>query len=177
MQGANLIGSLPSSICAFASIQVFDVRFNSLTGAIPLCIGAAWKSLISFDVHDNHFEGGLLPPLPFQNLGSCVIFYHISGGTNSFTCPWPAGAVQHCYNATGGRTEVPVTEADCTSPCTGASANLAVDQCLAWLKFYNDTNGPNWEVCSEFETDPCSCQGDGGTDPVCNNDGTTILQM
>ena len=43
--------------------------------------------------------------------------------------------------------------------CTGASGNLAADQCAAWGKFWDDAGGPNWgRNCSK--SDPCAgCHG------------------
>ena len=51
--------------------------------------------------------------------------------------------------------------------CTGASTNLAADQCAAWGKFWDDAGGPNWggkgQNCSK--SDPCACGHGVGCGP------------
>jgi len=50
-------------------------------------------------------------------------------------------------------------EAEAAAGCTGASKDLAADQCAAWGKFFDAAGGPNWtddgENCSK--EDPCAC--------------------
>jgi hypothetical protein len=48
-------------------------------------------------------------------------------------------------------------------PCTGASAWLHRDDCVAWVDLFDATAGSNWLACSEARSDPCSC---GGTSAV-----------
>jgi N-acetylneuraminic acid mutarotase len=61
--------------------------------------------------------------------------------------------------------------------CVGNSAQLPVDQCNAWIEFYDATHGENWLVCGSLRTDPCSCTGYRGQMNVCNYDGTTVESM
>ena len=61
--------------------------------------------------------------------------------------------------------------------CTGASTNLAQDQCDAWGDFYDALAGDGWTHCQGTKSDPCSCQGNFGTDPTCSSDGTTVNTM
>ena len=164
-------------------ITVFSVRYNKLTGTLPLSL-SAWKKVINFQVSGNQLSGGPLPALPFPNFAAhtspCVLFTNLAAPTNQFLCPWPAGAVAAC---TTGDLSVYITDADCAGPCTGNSTKLALDQCRAWIAFYDATNGDRWiprkgaAACTR--TDPCSCKpSDGGsTFPVCNAAGTTVERM
>jgi hypothetical protein len=44
-------------------------------------------------------------------------------------------------------------------PCTGESAWLHREDCVAWVDFFDATAGSSWLACSEARTDPCSCSG------------------
>jgi hypothetical protein len=177
-------GILPDAIGAFVDISTFSAHDNNLTGTLPLSL-SAWKKMGNFQVHGNQFSGGPLPALPFPTKHICSLFTSPTAPfTNQFTCPWPAGAVAACkagqIGGAGGRF---ITDADCAGPCTGSSTKLALDQCRAWIAFYDATNGDRWiprkgaAACTR--TDPCSCKpSDGGsTFPVCNAAGTTVERM
>ena len=43
--------------------------------------------------------------------------------------------------------------------CTGASSDLAADQCAAWGQFWDGAGGPNWtdHGLSCTKIDPCAC--------------------
>jgi hypothetical protein len=45
-----------------------------------------------------------------------------------------------------------------TSPCTGLSVNLVVDQCLAWIEVFETLDGDGWTNCKGTRLDPCSCK-------------------
>jgi sialidase-1 len=112
----NLTGTLPSTIAAFAGIKEFDVSGNALSGGIPASLAAGWASnLTTLHVHANHFGSAPLPPLPFARMsGGCFLLDKSYGGANAFTCPWPAGAVEHCVKRKDDGWE-PVTDADCAA--------------------------------------------------------------
>ena len=60
-----------------------------------------------------------------------------------------------------------------TTGCTGASAGLAADQCVAWGQFWDGAGGPNWTgVGTCTKEDPCA--GCGGS-VTCS--GSSITQM
>ena len=177
-------GILPDAIGAFVDISTFSAHDNNLTGTLPLSL-SAWKKMENFQVHGNQFSGGPLPALPFPTKHICSLFTSPTAPfTNQFTCPWPAGAVAACkagqIGGAGGRF---ITDADCAGPCTGSSTKLALDQCRAWIAFYDATNGDKWiprggaAACTR--TDPCSCKpsGDGTLYSVCDPTGTTVKAM
>ena len=66
-----------------------------------------------------------------------------------------------------------------TTACTGNSTKLPAAQCAAWIKFYDGTNGDGWtgDAASCKRNDPCACKGYIGKHPVCNSDGTTVVNM
>lgn len=41
--------------------------------------------------------------------------------------------------------------------CTGSSMGLDVNQCDAWVDFYDSLGGPGWDDCAENRLDPCGC--------------------
>jgi hypothetical protein len=61
--------------------------------------------------------------------------------------------------------------------CTGSSSNLPQDRCDAWGDFYDALTGDGWTYCKGTKSDPCSCKGYSGVNPVCNGDGTTVITM
>jgi hypothetical protein len=152
------------------------VPFNQIEGSFPAS-ASAWQQLAWLEVAGNKFTG-VLPALRFGEMGDhCFISGYPS--TNDFTCPWPAGALQFCQ-AQDSRAKwhpLDVTGTACVTPCTGASKNLAVDQCLAWIDFYDALHGSGWRACNETRTDPCACAGTFGTAPVCNPGGTVVTQI
>ena len=170
----DVAGTLPASIGAFTDLRSLGVWGDGgdfrLAGTIPASV-SAWSQLTEFWLHGNHFTGAL-PALAYDKLALCQLL--LDPHTNRFTCPFPPGVTTHCTKAVGGLW-VPMTETDCV--CTGASANLAVDQCLAWIELYDSTGGSGWKVCSGMRTDPCACMGADGTSPVCSPDGTVVYQM
>ena len=156
----NMVGMLPSVISAWVDLTWFHVVGNALTGEIPASIGPAWSKIVDFDVWDNHFEGPL-PALPFANTGGDCGLLSSGAPGNKFSCPWPPGVTGYCQVVKPDGTVRRITDADCISPCTGASTNLAVDQCLAWIKLYEATGGDAWVQCAGSKTDPCSCGAHG----------------
>ena len=113
----NLTGTLPSTIAAFTGIKEFVVSGNMLSGGIPASLTAGWANATlsgGFHVHANQF-GSPLPPLPFARMpDGCFLLDKSYGGTNAFTCPWPAGAVEHCVKRKDDGWE-PITDADCVA--------------------------------------------------------------
>jgi hypothetical protein len=75
-----------------------------------------------------------------------------------------------------------LSAAKLTTACTGSSTNLPLDQCDAWIKFYDALTGDGWissggDACKGLRTDPCACKGVHGKTSVCNNDGTTVVNL
>jgi hypothetical protein len=136
----------------------------------------AWTLLSSIRIENNDLSGGVLPALPFKNMigplpeNDCTLFGNPTGGSNSFDCPWPAGATDYCTKGYGNHS-ARVTDSDCTAyrcdttagqcledssgmaasacisachACTGASTQLPADQCAGWIAFYDATGGPHW---------------------------------
>ena len=66
-----------------------------------------------------------------------------------------------------------------TTGCTGASADLAADQCAAWGEFFDGAGGPNWTYNGKGCTreNPCGCcpQGAPYCSVVCS--GGSITKM
>jgi hypothetical protein len=178
----NYHGTLPSSIDAWADIQTFNVQGGGgslLTGTIPSSIGAAWKSITSFQVYQNQFTG-LLPALAFEQMtNGCYLFDPANGGKNAFACPLPGGASHNCLKRVVEAGEwLNVTDDECTDTnCTGSSISLAPAQCNAWIDLYEATGGALWTYCAELKTDPCKCTGHKGEYDVCNSDGTAVQAM
>jgi hypothetical protein len=172
----DVAGTLPASIGAFTDLLSFSVWGDEgdsrIAGSIPASV-SAWSRLTLFWPYGNHFTGAL-PALPYDNFvwNGCQLL--AVNSTNRFSCPLPPGITEHCTKYDGS-TWTPVTETDCV--CTGASANLAVDQCLAWIEFYDSTGGSGWKVCSGMRTDPCACMGVAGNWPVCSMNGSVVYQM
>ena len=64
------------------------------------------------------------------------------------------------------------------SGATGGSSQLSPEQCIAWVRLYDDTRGANWTHCADARTDPCSCKGSNSDWAyTCSSDGTTIQRM
>ena len=63
---------------------------------------------------------------------------------------------------------------------TGGSSQLSAEQCIAWVRLYDDTRGANWTKCADARTDPCSCKG-SATAPAnqytCSPDGSAIERL
>jgi hypothetical protein len=57
LQGNNLVGTLPTTLSALASLQYFRVQQNALTGPLPSLNGMT--ELVYFDVRNNQFTGSL----------------------------------------------------------------------------------------------------------------------
>lgn len=56
------------------------------------------------------------------------------------------------------------------SVCNGASWGLDVDECDAWIDFYDALGGPTWTHCSAHRLDPCGCpQRRWGSTVFCNS--------
>jgi hypothetical protein len=162
---SNLKGILPGSIGAFIDITHFNVEGNAIEGAFP-ATARMWTKLAFFFVYGNRFSGGPLPVLQWEQMvaQNCLLF--TAPKTNSFNCPFSAGVLANCR----------VTSADCSQACTGSSTQLPQDQCDAWKDFYDALNGDGWTTCKGTRTDPCSCLGKGGSQPVCSG-GKTVNKM
>jgi hypothetical protein len=182
MYANNATGTLPDIISAFVDITVLSLFANSITGAFPSS-AKAWTKLTEINVAQNGFSGGQLPELSYGKMSRCNLVDHTRGGSNSFLCPFAAGITEKCTIFKAQGNWVPITDADCAGPCTGSSTKLALDQCRAWIAFYDATNGDKWiprggaVACTR--TDPCSCKPSdgGGTYPVCDSTGVTVHSM
>ena len=141
----NLMGTISPLVMAFVNLTTFHVNFNKLTGP--------------------------LPPMPFSKMASCYLLDKPT--TNSFSCPWPIGAVDKCRKWNGGGSNGLVTNSDCTpfNNCTGASTKLDPTECKAWGELYVAMAGDGWNFCIGTKTDPCSCKD------TCSSDGTTVVKM
>ena len=113
--GSALGGTLPPSLAALTDLTWFNLRNNQLRGAVPLELGKAWAKLEFFNVQFNHLSGGMLPAFAFSDSfgNSCYLFAHALNGSNTFNCPWPPGALQHCQKFNGSA-YLPITDNDCT---------------------------------------------------------------
>lgn len=118
---SNLTGTLLPSIGNFVNITLFDVANNPISGTIPQEVGA-WTQLAALYLYSTDFSSAPLPLLPFANLGTCQLIDRDSGSSNSFSCPWPTGATEHCKK-TGQCAVDPhgtQTAQDCIQTCTQA---------------------------------------------------------
>ena len=61
--------------------------------------------------------------------------------------------------------------------CTGTSANLDPDECLAWQVGYDSLNGANWSPCSDKRNDPCGCDSGAGGRILCSGSHITSIEM
>nr|XP_027095969.1 receptor-like protein 7 [Coffea arabica] len=62
----NLTGEIPSSICKLSSLAILDLLNNNLIGGIPLCLGNMSMDLSVLDTHKNHF-GNIPATFPVGN--------------------------------------------------------------------------------------------------------------
>ncbi|CDP04886.1 unnamed protein product [Coffea canephora] len=62
----NLTGEIPSSICKSSSLAILDLLNNNLIGGIPLCLGNMSMDLSVLDTHKNHF-GNIPATFPVGN--------------------------------------------------------------------------------------------------------------
>jgi hypothetical protein len=165
---------------AFTDITYFSVASNGLSGTIPASVGN-WIKIYTFFVDDNAFVGAL-PPMSFSTMApppsgpspspsGCTLFD--ARTTNRFECPWPAGAKAKCTKCDDNNSCALITDADCTR-CTGASENLAADQCTAWQAFWDALGGDGWTGVSASctRTDPCDCEEVG-----CSDNSASITSM
>jgi hypothetical protein len=160
------VGTIPDSIGQLTALDDL-VLGDNVWGTLPASLGKLQNLTALF--FETPYLGGAIPPdLPFSQLTRCKEGF--IGGGSRFACPLPQGAL----NA-----PCAMEPSACGSPCTGNSTKLAVDQCLAWISFYDATGGAAWKTCSSMGTDPCACMGKGttGDQPVCNADGTAVSEM
>ena len=66
-----MVGTIASEV-ANLPLRNFNVAANALTGVLP-----------PIDVHANEFE-------------NCYLMDSLEGGSDSFSCPWPEGALDKC---------------------------------------------------------------------------------
>ena len=177
-----LTGPIPAGIGnAWKSINAFEVDGNCLTGPLPPSL-SAWTKVTYFSVQGNLLNG-TVPALPFEKMApynensrACILSY--SGDkarSNAFTCPLPAGALEHCIAVDAKDISAGSVPTDACN-CTGNSMQLPAAQCNAWVAFYDATSGTTWGACSSLRTDPCSCNAGDGTS-VCNAAGTAVIRM
>jgi hypothetical protein len=175
---SNLKGTLPDSIGAFSDITEFQIAQNAVGGTIPKAVGS-WGKLGSFNVALNNLHG-VLPNLPFSNMTTCRLLNPvnlIAPGNNSFSCPFPLGVAGKCQKFDASNW-VPITAADCSTACYGASKDLPTAQCTAWQSIYDALGGAEWPKCSNNREDPCGCEVVGSSDGVeCNKDGITKILL
>ena len=126
LPSCNLTGTLLPSIGNFVNITLFDVANNPISGTIPQEVGA-WTQLTALYVYGTDFYGAPLPLLPFANLGTCELFDSSTGSSDSFTCPWPTGATEHCKKYVNS-VWIPITDSDCVFySCKKMTGQCAVD--------------------------------------------------
>ena len=153
------VGTIPDSIGQLTALN-YLVLGDNVWGTLPASFGKLHKLTQLF--FDTPYLGGAIPPgIPFSQLTWCSLI----GGGSRFACPLPQGALNAPCS---------MEPSACGSPCTGNSTKLAVDQCLAWISFYDATGGKDWGYCRAARTDPCSCQGNNDGGPVCSDDGTFV---
>jgi hypothetical protein len=126
---SKLTGTVPATVGAWKKIVTFDVSSNELVGTLPQSM-TAWDNIKTFRVSGNNFVGPL-PTLPYVNMPvvgptpapwvqppaqNCMLFDHTNTGTNSFTCPFPAGVNETCFKNTWDW--LPVLDMDCAPPPT-----------------------------------------------------------
>ena len=174
--GNDFSGTIPQEVGAWTHLTALYATSNHFSGPLPQEM-STWTQLTIFRVDENHFSSAPLPMLPFATLSDCKLLH---GGSNSFTCPWPAGATAHCKKFVNPKW-INITDDDCTpyNKCTGSSMKLEPAQCLGWIDFHDSTGGSGWTNCSGMRTDPCACMGRGASwsPPVCSPDGTVVYQM
>jgi hypothetical protein len=114
---------------------------------------------------------GTVPALPFEKMApynensrACILSY--SGDkarSNAFTCPLPAGALEHCIAVDAKDISAGSVPIDACN-CTGASAALAGDQCLAYGNLWDATGGEHWNGAGNgcTRSDPCGTCPAGG---------------
>ena len=178
---SNLVGTLAEKIGAWVDMVTFSVFQNQLSGSVPTS-AVDWKALTYLDLGGNQLSNAL-PALQFSQMTDCYLISHTedgSVGSNAFLCPWPRGVMEICKKWEGS-VYVAIKVSDCiaTNGCSGYSTKLPAAQCAAWIKFYDGTNGDGWtgDAASCKRNDPCACKGYIGKHPVCNSDGTTVVNM
>jgi len=125
MDRCNIFGTLPNVIGAFVNITAFHVQGNRLCGTLPASM-SNWDKITSFQVDGNMLTGSL-PAMSFalitgnnadDNTG-CTLSdsaeYKKYQDTNTFTCPWPAGATAACSIPVYDSKPRPITDADCVA--------------------------------------------------------------
>jgi Leucine-rich repeat (LRR) protein len=141
----KLVGSIPSTIGQLVKLTSLGIFNNQHTGSVPKEM-LQLKQLTSIGLQTNSLTG-LLPAFNFTQLTTC----DMSG--NPFLCPLPVSAGE-CVGGPAIDKRPPPT---CIPPCNGSSYNLTVNDCSAWQRFFDSTNGRGWKACSDSKLDPCSC--------------------
>jgi Leucine-rich repeat (LRR) protein len=140
-----LTGSIPSTIGQLAKLTSLGLFNNQLTGSMPQEM-LQLKQLNSIGLQTNVLTG--LPALNFAQFRTC----DLSG--NPFTCPLPAGTGVCDGGPAIGKRAPPTC-----IPCTGSSADLLNEDCVAWQVFFHATGGSSWpHNGSEHTSDPCGLQ-------------------
>jgi hypothetical protein len=134
-----------SVICTGYYITAINLGGNNLRGTLPASLG----KLVALDrLHlANNALSGFVPDLPFAQYTQCAISDHAD--SNDFACPVPPQA-QLCKDG------VPRCN---HAACTGSSASLSPQECIAFVTLYDATGGAGWQQCSGLRLDPCACAG------------------
>jgi hypothetical protein len=142
LQGSGLTGTLPESIGNLTSMQQFFVPDNALNGSLPSTL-AKWTKLRGFFVYGNSFSGGLLPNLPFNNLGP-----HPAGTTNFYfpRCVLFCDGTNEGCNA--ARAQHATVSTNAATANTSSSFNI-IDRSLAFNRNHYACPWPpgSTEVC------------------------------
>ena len=152
--GGNLVGTLPDEIGAFTDVTNVNLGNNQLTGTIPSSV-VKWTHpslYMNFAINQLY---GQLPQFSWANIvtGNGLL-EPFSGGKNAFACPLPSEALTHFHKADASGNWVPITAADCSTACYGASKDLSAAQCTAWQTIYDALKGDSWKTTIP-RSDPC----------------------
>jgi hypothetical protein len=112
LYGSDLKGTISPLIGAFVDITGFFVEGNDLSGTVPASL-SNWRKIEDFWVAGNRFSGAL-PAMSFGTMTNGCSLLAQKPFTNSFACPWPAGAKAQCKKCNSVCSKnVPITDSDC----------------------------------------------------------------
>jgi Leucine-rich repeat (LRR) protein len=164
LHGANLQGSIHTSVKAFTMMVQLNLANNYIHGSIPGEL-KDFKKLVHLDLSVNQLTG-LVPPLPWaQYVGGCALSQSVSP-RNQFSCPLPPNSSQ-CLCPGCGHTGPPVCRNVPPTPgttCTGWSAGLPLAECSAWKELFDTTIGTGWIHNGGNRLNPCGCNSNECTD-------------
>ena len=146
-------------------MRAYTLQPGNTTGGRPAYLNVDTGQWVYFYAPSGYWHTG-------PALGSDSPAYLIAGDTaqtpDAVTTEWEVW--------TDSWQPAPSIKVTCT-PCTGGSTRLPAAQCAAWQAFYDALSGDGWTSCTGMRTDPCSCLGSGGNQPVCNTAGTAVVQV